>query len=58
METEPLVRTRQQLLAAGVQSADLDTLEAETRAAIHDASLRALDAPVADPATVKEHLYA
>ncbi len=55
---EPLVRLRAQLQAAGVDAAALDAVEAQARAHIDAAAAAALAAPLADPATVKEHLYA
>jgi len=57
-QREPLVRLRAQLLAAGLDAAALDAVEAEARAHIDAAAAAALAAPLADPATVKEHLYA
>jgi len=55
---EPLVRIRQALIADGATESELDTLADRVTQDISVAAERALDAPVADPRTVKEHLYA
>jgi TPP-dependent pyruvate/acetoin dehydrogenase alpha subunit len=55
---EPLVRIRQALLASGASADDLAVIEAAVAQEIDVASARALPAPLADPTTLKEHLYA
>lgn len=55
---EPIVRLRAQLLAGGADAATLDRVQAEAHAHIEAAAAAALAAPLADPATVKEHLHA
>ena len=57
-QREPIVRLRTRLLAAGVPAAELVAVEAETRTHIETAAAAALAAPLANPATVKEHLHA
>jgi TPP-dependent pyruvate/acetoin dehydrogenase alpha subunit len=58
MTREPLVRTRQKLRDLGVDQAVISGLEERLRDEVFQASARALAAPLADPSTVKEHLYA
>jgi pyruvate dehydrogenase E1 component alpha subunit len=55
---EPIVRLARVLEAAGVSTAELDALRERAGAEVADASARALEAPLADPTTVMEHLYA
>ncbi|WP_212746369.1 MULTISPECIES: thiamine pyrophosphate-dependent dehydrogenase E1 component subunit alpha [unclassified Nonomuraea] len=55
---EPIARLREGLLADGVPAADVDAVERRARAEIDSAAAAALDAPFADPATAREHLYA
>ncbi|GLY90295.1 thiamine pyrophosphate-dependent dehydrogenase E1 component subunit alpha [Actinoallomurus iriomotensis] len=55
---EPIARLREGLLADGVPAAEIDAVETRARAEIDTAARTALAAPLADPATVKEHLYA
>jgi TPP-dependent pyruvate/acetoin dehydrogenase alpha subunit len=55
---EPLVVARRQLADAGVDAASLDEIVAGERALIEVSAVEALAAPVADPATVLEWLYA
>jgi pyruvate dehydrogenase E1 component alpha subunit len=55
---EPLVRIRQALLASGASADDLAVIGAAVAQEIDVASARALAAPLADPTTLKEHLYA
>lgn len=55
---EPIARLRQGLLADGVPAADIDAVETRARAEISSAAEAALATPLADPDTVKEHLYA
>lgn len=55
---EPIVRLRKALVTQGVAESTLDTVEATERDAMDSAAQAALSAPMADPATVKEHLYA
>ncbi len=57
-ENEPLRRSRRQLEATGVSTSEIDALEERVRSSVLEASLRALAAPLADPSTVEEHLYA
>ncbi|PZQ78105.1 MAG: acetoin dehydrogenase [Variovorax paradoxus] len=57
-QREPIVRLRARLLAEGIAAAELDALETEARAHIEAAAATALAAPLANPDTVKEHLYA
>jgi 2-oxoisovalerate dehydrogenase E1 component len=54
----PLKRFAEKLLAEGIASQEeLDTLDAEVRAAVEDAAAFAESSPLPDPATVTEHLY-
>ncbi|GAA4490381.1 thiamine pyrophosphate-dependent dehydrogenase E1 component subunit alpha [Actinoallomurus oryzae] len=55
---EPIARLREGLLADGVPAAEIDAVETRARAETDAAARTALAAPLADPATVKEHLYA
>jgi len=57
-KVEPIVRARQALLQTGMDSAELDRIEAEVRSEIEAAAQLALEAPLADPSHVMEHLYA
>jgi TPP-dependent pyruvate/acetoin dehydrogenase alpha subunit len=57
-KTEPIVRLRQSLVAAGMAATELDALEAGVREEIEQAAAAALAAPLADVTKVKEHLYA
>ncbi|MEV4381787.1 thiamine pyrophosphate-dependent dehydrogenase E1 component subunit alpha [Streptosporangium sp. NPDC049248] len=55
---EPIARLREGLLADGVPAAEIDAVESRARAETEAAAAAALAAPLADPATVMEHLYA
>ncbi|GAA0818074.1 thiamine pyrophosphate-dependent dehydrogenase E1 component subunit alpha [Streptosporangium amethystogenes subsp. fukuiense] len=55
---EPIARLREGLLADGVTAAEIDAVESRARAETEAAAAAALAAPLADPATVMEHLYA
>jgi pyruvate dehydrogenase E1 component alpha subunit len=56
-QTEPIVRLRAELTKAGVAKAELDDCETRARAEIDEAAAAALAAPLADPATGKDHVY-
>ncbi|MEV1286316.1 thiamine pyrophosphate-dependent dehydrogenase E1 component subunit alpha [Micromonospora sp. NPDC049679] len=58
LEQEPIVRLSRVLESAGMTGDELDALRDKVRAEVADASARALEAPLADPSTVMEHLYA
>ena len=58
LEREPLVRAREELLRAGLESTEIDWLERDARLEIENAADTALTAPIADPRSVQEHLYA
>ena len=55
---EPVVRLRQALTGAGVPQAEIDTTETRAREEIEAAAAAALEAPMADPDTAKDHVYA
>jgi pyruvate dehydrogenase E1 component alpha subunit len=55
---EPLTVAAERLTASGVPAAELDRIEAAERDGIEAAIEAALDSPVADPATAREHVYA
>ncbi len=55
---EPIVRIRQQLIAAGVAENEILDLELSVRNDTEQAAANALAAPPADVSTVMEHLYA
>ncbi|MEU6713371.1 thiamine pyrophosphate-dependent dehydrogenase E1 component subunit alpha [Nonomuraea sp. NPDC046802] len=55
---EPIARLRAGLLADGVAAADVDAVEREARKEMESAAAAALEAPFADPATARKHLYA
>jgi pyruvate dehydrogenase E1 component alpha subunit len=55
---EPIVNAASRLAEAGVPDAELHQLENEARAAVSRALSEALGWPLADPASVLEHLYA
>jgi TPP-dependent pyruvate/acetoin dehydrogenase alpha subunit len=55
---EPLVVTRKLLAEAGLEAAALDEIVAGENALIETSAAQALAAPVADPATVLEWMYA
>ena len=55
--TEPAVRLAEQLRAAGADEDTIAGAERDARAEIEQAAAEALAAPLADPATAKEHLY-
>jgi TPP-dependent pyruvate/acetoin dehydrogenase alpha subunit len=57
-ETEPIVRLRATLAAAGVPEADLDACRSSAHEEIERAAAAALAAPLADPATAREHVHA
>ena len=57
-QREPIARLRQRLVADGVAADTLTALEASAAADIARAAETSLAAPLADPATVMEHLYA
>jgi TPP-dependent pyruvate/acetoin dehydrogenase alpha subunit len=54
---EPVARLTGQLRAAGVADAVIDGTEQDARAEMERAAAEALAAPLADPATAKDHLY-
>jgi pyruvate dehydrogenase E1 component alpha subunit len=54
---EPVARLTGQLRAAGVADAVIDGTEQDARAEMERAAAQALAAPLADPATAKDHLY-
>jgi TPP-dependent pyruvate/acetoin dehydrogenase alpha subunit len=56
-ESEPVVRVRKALLAAGTDLDTISALEAEVRAELEGAASRALEAKPADPTSAREHLY-
>lgn len=58
LAAEPLGRLRTRLLAAGTSPDTLARVEATARDAVLAASAAAVADPLADPTTVKEHLYA
>ncbi len=55
---EPLVRIRRALVADGATDAELDTILENVMTETRHASELALTAPLADPITVRDHLYA
>ncbi|MEW9516126.1 thiamine pyrophosphate-dependent dehydrogenase E1 component subunit alpha [Streptomyces tubercidicus] len=55
---EPLVRLRAELAAAGVSKTNLDAAEARARTEIETAAEQGLAAPIADPSTARDHIYA
>ncbi|MFI1166296.1 thiamine pyrophosphate-dependent dehydrogenase E1 component subunit alpha [Streptomyces sp. NPDC020801] len=55
---EPLVRLHSGLAAAGALETDLDAAEVRARAEIESAAEQSLGAPLADPSTAKDHIYA
>jgi TPP-dependent pyruvate/acetoin dehydrogenase alpha subunit len=55
---EPLVRLRARLLDEGVAEAELDEIRSRAVAEMEHAAAAALAAPLADPETAREHLYA
>jgi pyruvate dehydrogenase E1 component alpha subunit len=55
---DPLPRERRRLEAAGVPAADLDSIEVDVSEEITTASAEALNDPLADPRTAKDHVYA
>jgi TPP-dependent pyruvate/acetoin dehydrogenase alpha subunit len=54
---EPVARLSGQLRAAGVDETVIEGAERDARAEIEQAAAEALAAPLADPATAKDHLY-
>ena len=54
---EPVARLSGQLRAAGVDETVIEGAERDARAEIERAAAEALAAPLADPATAKDHLY-
>jgi pyruvate dehydrogenase E1 component alpha subunit len=54
---EPTVRLAGQLRAAGAPDAEIERAESDARAEMEQAAAEALAAPLADPATAKDHLY-
>lgn len=54
---EPIVRLQAKVLAEGVAERDVAGAERSARDEVEDAAAEALAAPLADPTTVKEHLY-
>lgn len=58
MAREPIGRLRRELVAEGVDTHELDQLEAIARAEMQRAASQALTDPVTDPHTAEEHLYA
>jgi pyruvate dehydrogenase E1 component alpha subunit len=54
---EPVARLSGQLRAAGVDETVMEGTERDARAEIERAAAEALAAPLADPATAKDHLY-
>ncbi|TQS40806.1 thiamine pyrophosphate-dependent dehydrogenase E1 component subunit alpha [Cryptosporangium phraense] len=57
-EKEPIAVAKRKLAAAGVPQNQIDDAEARAREEIDAAAATAQAAPLADPSTVKEHLYA
>ncbi|MFG1921630.1 thiamine pyrophosphate-dependent dehydrogenase E1 component subunit alpha [Cryptosporangium sp. NPDC048952] len=57
-EVEPIAAATRELKKQGVSSSEIDDAESKARDEIEKAAEAALKAPLADPATVKEHLYA
>lgn len=57
-QREPIVRLRARLLAEDVTAAELDAVEFDARAHIEAAAAAALAAPLTNPDSVKDHLYA
>jgi pyruvate dehydrogenase E1 component alpha subunit len=55
---EPIVRLRQALTEAGVPQDEIDTAQSQAREEIEAAATAALEAPMADPDTAKDHVYA
>lgn len=58
LASEPLVVARTRLIDRGVEESRLDEIISRVRAEIENAAAEALQAPLADPATIGEHLYA
>jgi len=54
---EPVTRLSGQLRAAGVDETVIEGAESDARAEMERAAAEALAAPLADPATAKDHLY-
>jgi TPP-dependent pyruvate/acetoin dehydrogenase alpha subunit len=57
-ETEPVSVLTRRLIDAGCSRETLDRVEADAREEIEAAAAAALVAPLADPATAKDHVYA
>lgn len=55
---EPVARLTERLVAAGVDDSDIQHAESSARDEMDTAAAEALRAPLADPATAKDHLYA
>ena len=55
---EPILRLSQQLLNSGLNDKDIQAIHDRASAHIEAAATRALQAPLANVAEVKEHLYA
>lgn len=55
-ERDPLIRTRELLLDAGLSADELEQREAEVEASVADAAKRAEAQPYPDPSTVRDHI--
>ena len=57
-EEEPIARLGRELAEAGVPAAEIEDARTRARAETEEAAAAALAAPLADPETAKEHVYA
>jgi len=57
-EVEPIAVAKRRLAESGIPQAAIDQAESDARDEVEAAARNALDAPLADPSTAKEHLYA
>ncbi|GAA4994655.1 hypothetical protein GCM10023205_79320 [Yinghuangia aomiensis] len=57
-EDEPIARLTRLLAARGVAQAELDAIRDAAHQEVAEAAKRALAAPLADPSTIEEHMYA
>ena len=55
---EPLVRAEHALIEAGVSREELEQARAQELSLVQHSAARALQMPLADPSTVRQHLYA